>query len=149
MKQSTNHRLHINTSNKVKTLILNQWTLTKIKQTLERAWYFSKHNGNNTLTESRKAYSKHGKWIETEKTHTFFLKIGEEMVQKWSLRSVWVSFNWERNGEDNDQSQKVEGKTEKVLKTVFEMQNTRFSWLKQVVRASRQNIQSQNYEKNF
>ena len=25
---------------------------------------------------------------ETEKTHTFFLKIGEEMMQKWSLRSV-------------------------------------------------------------
>ena len=25
---------------------------------------------------------------ETEKTHTFFLKIGEGMMQKWSLRSV-------------------------------------------------------------
>ena len=34
---------------------------------------------------------------ETEKTHTFFLKIGEKIMQKWSLRSVtrsvWVRFS--------------------------------------------------------
>ena len=36
-----------------------------------------------------------------------------------------------------------------MLKTVFETQNTRFSRLKQVARASRQNTQSQNCEKNF
>ena len=72
----------------------------------------------------------------TEKTHTFFLKIGEEMMQKWSLKSVWVSFSWKRNGEDSEQSQNVEGKTEKVLKIVFEMQNTRFSRLKQVANKS-------------
>ena len=63
-----------------------------------------------------------------------FLKIEEEMMQKWSLRSVWVIFNWERNGEDSEQSQKVKGKTEKVLKIVFETQNTRFSRLKQVAK---------------
>ena len=79
------------------------------------------------------------KLSEIEKTHTFFLKIGEGMIQKWSLRSVtwsvWVRFSWERNGEDK-QSQKFEGKTEKVLKAVFETQNTRFLWLKQVTNKS-------------
>ena len=39
-------------------------------------------------------------------------------------------------------SQKVEEKTEKVLKSVFETQNTHFSRLKQVARASHQNTQS-------
>ena len=62
-------------------------------------------------------------------------------------QSVCVSFSWERNREDSEQSQKVEGKIKKVLKTVFETQNTRFSRLKQVARASHQNTQSQNYEK--
>ena len=38
-----------------------------------------------TTQKSRKQYSKHEKSSETEKTHTFFLKIGEEMMQKWSL----------------------------------------------------------------
>ena len=79
------------------------------------------------------------KLSEIEKTHTFFLKIGEGMMQKWSLRSVtwsvWVRFSWERNGEDK-QSQKFEGKTKKVLKAVFETQNTRFLWLKQVTNKS-------------
>ena len=32
------------------------------------------------------------------------------MMQKWSLRSVWVSFSWERNREDSEQSRKFEGK---------------------------------------
>ena len=77
---------------------------------------------------------------EIEKTHTFFLKIGEGMMQKWSLRSVtrsvWVRFSWERNGEDNEQSQKFEGKTKKVLKTVFEMQNMHFSRLGKVANKS-------------
>ena len=85
-----------------------------------------------------------------ERRVIFFLKIGEEMMQKWSLGSVWVSFSWERNGEDSEQSQKVEGKTKKkkkIKEIVFETQNTHFSWLKQVARASRQNSQSQNYEK--
>ena len=64
--------------------------------------------------ESRKTHSKHEKWSETEKTHTFFLKIGE----------------------DSEQSQKFEGKTENVLKTVFKTQNMRFSRLKQVASKS-------------
>ena len=38
----------------------------------------------------------------------------------------------ERNGEDSEQSQKFEGKTEKVLKTVFETQNMQFSRLIEV-----------------
>ena len=38
----------------------------------------------------------------------------------------------ERNGEDSEQSQKFEGKTEKVLKTVFETQNMHFSRLIEV-----------------
>ena len=42
----------------------------------------------------------------------------------------------ERNGEDNEQSQKFEGKTEKVLKTVFKTQNTHFSRLIQVTNQS-------------
>ena len=44
---------------------------------------------------------------------------------------------------------KIRGKTEKVLKIVFKTQNTQFLQLKQVARASRQNIQRQNCEKNF
>ena len=54
--------------------------------------------------------------VRQRKPILFFLKIGEEMMQKWSLRSVWVSFSWERNGKDSEQSQNVERKTEKVLK---------------------------------
>ena len=60
------------------------------------------------------------KLSETKKTHTFFLKIGEGMMQKWRLRcvtrSVWVGLSWERNGEDSVQSQKFEGKLKKGLK---------------------------------
>ena len=77
---------------------------------------------------------------ETKKTHTCFLKIGEEMMQKWRLkcvtRSVWVRFSWERNGEDSEQSQKFEWKTEKVLKTVFKTQNIHFLRLKWVANKS-------------
>ena len=51
---------------------------------------------------------------EIEKTHTFFLKIEEGMMQKWRLRyvtwSVWVRFSWEINGEDSEQSQKFKEK---------------------------------------
>ena len=53
------------------------------------------------------------------RTHTFFLKIGEEMMQKWSLRSVWVSFNWERNGENSYSHKKSREKIEQVLKNGF------------------------------
>ena len=92
---------------------------------------------------------------ETKKTHTFFLNIGEEMMQKWSLRSVtrsvWVNFNWERNGEDSEQSQKFEEKTEKVLKTVFETQNMHFLRLRQVASQSRESpaktLQAKKFEK--
>ena len=138
MKQhihETEHRLYINNSNIInlqsKTLTLNQRTLTKIKQTLIRTWYFSKHNGNNTLTKSRKAHSKHEKWSETEKTHTFFLKIGEEMMQKWMLfevrHEVFEREKWGRQWTVI----KIRGKNWKtILKTVFKMQNTRFSRLR-------------------
>ena len=44
------------------------------------------------------------------------------------FRSVSVE---KKMGKTNNHK-KIEGKTEKVLKTVFEMQNTRFSRLKQV-----------------
>ena len=93
---------------------------------------------STVTTQQKENYSQNmKKSSETEKTHTFFLKIGEGMMQKWILRSVtrsvWVRFSWERNGE---QSQKFEGKTEKVLKIVFETQNTRFSRLKQVTSKS-------------
>ena len=51
--------------------------------------------------------------------------------------------------EDGEQSQKFEGKTKKVLKTVFEMQNTRFLQLKQVARVTRQNTSSLRIWKNL
>ena len=72
------------------------------------------------------------------------------MMQKWSLRRVTRSvgqFQLREKWEDSEQSQKFEGKTEKVLKTIFETQNTHFSRLRQVDTASRQNIQRQNCEK--
>ena len=51
-----------------------------------------------TIQQKKKNYSQNmKKSSETEKTHTFFLKIGEGMMQKWRLgcvtRSVWVRFN--------------------------------------------------------
>ena len=52
-------------------------------------------------------------------------------------------------GKTENSHKKIEKKTEKVLKTVFETQNMRFLRLKQVAKASRQDTQSQNYEKNF
>ena len=48
----------------------------------------------------------------------------------------------EKNGEDNEQSQKIRGKNWKnkiKLKTAFEMQNTCFSRLIQVARVTHQN----------
>ena len=48
------------------------------------------------------------------------------------FRSVSVE---KKMGKTNNHK-KIEGKTEKVLKTVFEMQNTCFSWLKQVTSKS-------------
>ena len=92
---------------------------------------------------------------ETEKTHTFFLKIGEGMMQKWSLRSVTrsvsVRFSWERNGEDSEQSQKFKGKTEKVFKNC--LQNAKHAFFatevsrQQVAMASHQNTKKKNWKK--
>ena len=87
--------------------------------------------------------------VRQRKPIPFSWRSWDEMMQKWSLRSVWVSFSWERNGEHSEQSQKFEGKTEKVLKTVFETQNTRFSRLKQVARVTRQSTSSLKIWKNL
>ena len=87
--------------------------------------------------------------IRQRKPIPFSWRSWDEMMQKWSLTSVWVSFSWERNGEDSEQSQKFEGKTEKVLKTVFETQNTCFSRLIQVARVTRQNTSSKKIWKNL
>ena len=69
---------------------------------------------------------------ETEKTHTFFLKIGEGMMQKWRLRcvtrSVWVRFSWERNGEVSEQSQKFEEKYWKSFKN--SLQNAKHAFFR-------------------
>ena len=49
------------------------------------------HNiSQTTVTTQKKENNSQNvkKSSETEKTHTFFLKIGEGMMQKWSLRSV-------------------------------------------------------------
>ena len=54
--------------------------------------------------------------VRQRKPIPFSWRSWDVMMQKWSLRSVWVSFSWERNGEDSEQSQKFEGKTEKVFK---------------------------------
>ena len=52
-------------------------------------------------------------------------------------------------GKSVNSHQKSREKLKKFKETVFETQNTRFSQLKQVAKASRQNTQSQNYKKNF
>ena len=75
---------------------------------------------------------------ETEKTHTFFLKIGEEMMQKWMLfevrHGVFEREKWGRQWTVT----KIRGKKKKkkIFKTVFETQNTRFSQLIQVANQS-------------
>ena len=76
------------------------------------------------------------------------------MMQKWSLRRVTRSvgqFQLREKWEDSEQSQKFEGKTEKVLKTIFEMQNTRFSRLIQVTSQSpgslAKTLQAKSFEK--
>ena len=74
---------------------------------------------------------------ETEKTIPYSWRLEKklcknECVLKWDTECLR-----ERNGEDSEQSQKFEGKTEKKkLKTVFETQNTRFSQLIQVANQS-------------
>ena len=54
--------------------------------------------------------------VRQRKPIPFSWRSWDVMMKKWSLRSVRVSFSWERNGEDSEQSQKFEGKTEKVFK---------------------------------
>ena len=62
------------------------------------------------------------------------------LEKKWCKNECFLKWDTEclreRNGEDNEQSQKLKGKTKKLLKTVFETQNTRFSWLIQVASQS-------------
>ena len=75
---------------------------------------------------------------ETEKTHTFFLKIGEEMMQKWMRfevrHGVFEKEKWGRQWTVT----KIRGKNWKKnnLKTIFETQNTRFLQLIQVANQS-------------
>ena len=57
-----------------------------------------------------------------------------------------VSVKKER-GKTVNSHKKLREKLKKFKETVFEMQNTRFSLLKQVARASHQNTQSENCEK--
>ena len=116
------------------------------------AQYISIYSDNST---KRKLFSKHEEIKWDKENHTFFLKIGEGMMQKWRLRcvtqSVWVRFSWERNGEDSEQSQKFEGKLKNGLKTdpvfakhaIFATEVSR----KQVAKSSRQNTQRQDCEK--
>ena len=54
--------------------------------------------------------------VRQRKPIPFSWRSWDVMMKKWSLRSVRVSFSWERNGEDSEQSQKFEGKTKKVFK---------------------------------
>ena len=67
-----------------------------MKKTLKTGWECPENDNEGScvsndpkLSKYRENYSQNmKKSSETEKTHTFFLKIGEEMMQKWSLRSV-------------------------------------------------------------
>ena len=93
---------------------------------------------------------------ETEKTHTFFLKIGEGMMQKWSLRSVTWSV-WENSIEREMGRQWTVTKSSrenwKGLKTKPIFATHAFFTTgvsrQQVAKTSRQNTQRQNCEKNF
>ena len=59
----------------------------------------------------KKYTHKHVKYSENKKTHTFFLKIEVEMMNKWRFfESELMSLREVKNGEDNEQSQKFEGK---------------------------------------
>ena len=70
------------------------------------------------------------------------------VCREWHRVFGWVSVERE-----SEESQKVRGKTEKVLKNL--LWNAKHAFFatgvshQQVARASRQNTQSQNYEKNF
>ena len=62
------------------------------------------------------------------------------LEKKWCRNGVWRVFRSvlveKEMGKIVNNHKKIEGKTEKVLKTVFKMQNTRFSRLKQVASKS-------------
>ena len=103
-------------------------------------------------TQQKENYSQSmKKSSETKKTYTFFLKIGEGMMQKWRLRcvtrSVWVKFGWERQWTVT----KIQGKNLKSFKNC--LRNAKHAFFatevsrQQVARASRQNTQRQNCEK--
>ena len=77
---------------------------------------------------------------ETEKTHTFFLKIGEGMMQKWSLRSVTRSV-WANSVEREMGRQWIVTKSsrenwKRFKNSPYFCQNARFSWLKWVANKS-------------
>ena len=90
---------------------------------------------------------------EIEKTHTFFLKIGEEMMQKWMRfevrHGVFEKEKWGRQWTVT----KIRGKNwkKKILKTVFETQNMHFLRLRQVAsqspRSPAKTLQAKKFEK--
>ena len=50
----------------------------------------------------------------------------QQWSSKWVTRSIWEV----PDKRENEQSQKVRGKSEKDFKTNLTVQNTRFSWLR-------------------
>ena len=97
---------------------------------------FQKHNNTNTLIEIRKADSKHGKWSETEKTHTFSWRL----EKKWCRNGVWGVFGSvsveKEIGKTVNSHKKSREKLKKFKEIVFETQNMCFLRLKWVANKS-------------
>ena len=68
---------------------------------------------------------KHTQNMENEVRQRKPIPFSWRLEKKWCINGVWGVFGWEKV----NSHKKFEGKTEKVLKTVFETQNMRFSRL--------------------
>ena len=70
------------------------------------------HNDTNTLIETRKADSKHGKWSEIEKTHTFSWRLDKKWCKN-GVKGVFGSVSVEKeigktvNSHENSREKKL------------------------------------------
>ena len=113
------------------------------------AQYISIHRDNLTKENYSQNMNKI-KW-DRENPYLFSWRLGKEWCKNgdWDVwHRVFGSDSVEREMGKSVNSHKNSRKnTEKVLKTLFKTQNTRFTRLKWVARSSRQNTQRQNCEK--
>ena len=140
MKQCTDPRLHINTSNKVKNT--NSQTMNN-HQDKAKPWTSMTLFKNIMTTINSQKQEKQTQNMENEVRQRKPIPFSWKLEKKWCRNGVWGVFGSvsieKEMGKTMNSHKKSREKLKKFKETIFEMQNTRFSRLKQVARASRQN----------